>query len=477
MLRFGRILSTPATLSGDVCATWVKLTYAQGQQGYIDISKAGIKKLSDADFPSFMGWQKISDGNTPFGSDGLCDIDMLKKLVKDAADNQPPTVAAETTEVQKADALSYYVKGHDTIRQALRGFICNAPSEWDSTNNETRYANLLDEGGYYHGNEQGYNDFLKYLKEIQFWSVTGLPAGQKLWFFHPLAFIRHFRKSGWLSLNELTQLLPRKYGLNHAGATLNWQTAHSRVNGGTIVHTDLCKAFRKYGLTTPNRQIAFLGQSYIETGLLRTAVEGGQGSGTSGNAPYYTAFYGRGLMQLTWPTLYDDYGKFRAFASNTSGHYVDPRITAASTHHWSGPPTVDSHGHVHVDKRQWYPRYDPDLVASNQYNACDSAAFFWVWKHFMGAFDISRLADGAITTETVGRMSVLVNGGGNGYDDRQQYSAFVSRYRDDTTDTTMSTTLTFARQSIVSHPHQSPEWHASPVLSHVYVDFTAQSPA
>lgn len=59
--RFGRILSTSATLTGAACATWMKMTYATGQQGYIDIRGTAIKKLSDADFPFFMGWQKISE--------------------------------------------------------------------------------------------------------------------------------------------------------------------------------------------------------------------------------------------------------------------------------------------------------------------------------------------------------------------------------------------------------------------------------
>jgi len=477
MLRFGRILSTPATLSGRDCATWVKVTYAPGVQGYIDINNTSVKKLSDADFPSFMGWQKLSDDATPFGSDGLCDIDALKKIVKDAAASKhEQTVVIETIEVQKADELSGYVRCNDQVRQALRGFICNAPSEWDSTNNETRYAKLLDVGGFYHGNDQGYNDFLKYLKEIQFWGVTGLPAGQKLWFFHPLAFIRHFRKCGWLSLDELTQLLPRRYGLNHAGATLSWQTARGRLSGGTIAYAEFCKACRKYGITTPERQTAFLSQTYIETGLLRTAIEDGQGNATTGNAQYYQAFYGRGLMQLTWPTLYDDYGKFRGFAGNESGHYVDPRITTVSTHYWSGPPAVDSHGRTYSGRRQWYPRYDPDIVASNRSNACDSAGFFWVWKHFMGASNISRVADNGIDTETIGRVSVLVNGGGNGYDDRQQYAAFILRYRGDTTEAVMSKTLTYARQRIVPVPNRSPTWGASTALSQVFVDFTAQSP-
>jgi hypothetical protein len=111
--RFGRILSTPATLSGSACGTWVKVTYAAGKQGYIDISDREIRKLSDADFPFFMGWQKVSAGSTPFGSDGLCDMAALKKLVKDAADHETPTVAMETFEVQKDDALSRSVKAND----------------------------------------------------------------------------------------------------------------------------------------------------------------------------------------------------------------------------------------------------------------------------------------------------------------------------------------------------------------------------
>jgi hypothetical protein len=111
--RFGRILSTPATVSGSACGTWVKVTYAAGQQGYIDISDREIRKLSDADFPFFMGWQKVSAGSTPFGSDGLCDMAALKKLVKDAADHETPTVAMETFEVQKDDALSRSVKAND----------------------------------------------------------------------------------------------------------------------------------------------------------------------------------------------------------------------------------------------------------------------------------------------------------------------------------------------------------------------------
>lgn len=51
--------------------TWMRATFAQEQEGYIDINAASIIKLSDADFPFFTGWQKVSESNTPFSDDGM----------------------------------------------------------------------------------------------------------------------------------------------------------------------------------------------------------------------------------------------------------------------------------------------------------------------------------------------------------------------------------------------------------------------
>ena len=82
----------------------------------------------------------------------------------------------------------------------------------------------------------------------------------------------------------------------------------------------------------------------------------------------------RGMMQLTWASAYESYGNFRNFKNNSTGHYVDPRITSTSLHHWN-PPTI-VHGVEHTDTRQWSQRYDPDILATNGYNICDSACFF-----------------------------------------------------------------------------------------------------
>lgn len=100
--------------------------------------------------------------------------------------------------------------------------------------------------------------------------------------------------------------------------------------------------------------------------------------------------------------------------------------------------------------------------------------FLSVLEHFMGKTNILRVADEGINAATIGRLSVLVNGGGNGYDDRQQYAAFLEWYRGDSTDTASNVTLAYHRQRIVSHPHRSPVWGESADLSHVYVDFTPQ---
>ena len=71
-------------------------------------------------------------------------------------------------------------------------------------------------------------------------------------------------------------------------------------------------------------------------------------------------------------------------------------------------------------------------------------------------------------------VSVLVNGGGNGYDDREQYAAFLWRYRSDSTETTASTTLTYHKQRIVTRPHAVPVWSESAEQTQVYVGFTPQ---
>ncbi|KQR78471.1 hypothetical protein ASG35_08505 [Burkholderia sp. Leaf177] len=270
MLRFGRILSTPVTLQDSAARkTWISVVFDEaGTQGYIDVADNAIQKLSDADFPFFTGWKKLSEDHGPFDSDGLCDIDSLKKLLGDAktdaaASGGNVSATVVSTVQKKGDQLIAYVKSHPAIRKQLRGLVCEAPSEWDSSNHEARYAKLKQAGEFYENNPRGYAEFMHLLNQFQFWGSTPLVAGEKLWFFHPLEFIRHFRKCGWLSEEEFKQVYENKRYKRTQNPEEIRATYLRSING----------ALRKYGLTTPLRASHFLGQGAVESSWLTLMQE------------------------------------------------------------------------------------------------------------------------------------------------------------------------------------------------------------
>ncbi|CAE6706693.1 hypothetical protein R75465_00688 [Paraburkholderia aspalathi] len=392
LMRFGRILTNPPTLpdtsantpsgiapgvdgnphpmsQANPRTTWIRVTYAPGQEGYLDVNGAGIVVLSDSDFPFFAGWQKISEGNTPYSDDGMCDVDALKKIIGDVA--QPP---AEAKESDDEDALSDYVKGNDAVRAQLRGFICEAPTEWNSAHNDTRYAKLNDADGFYgkqkNSNPKGYSDFLDLLKKFQFWDKTGL-AEDKLWFFHPLQFIRHFRKCGWLSADEMARCFPRS--LLHLtltqfhAVTTTWNDAHSRASTWALPFN---QATRRYGVSASRQRLLhFFSHVVPETGNLHFVRE------IRGETKSYNPYYGRGLIQLTHLDNYQAYGNFRKFATGGApAEYAalgwDPNVLIAR----------DNDGH------------------HNAYNCVDSACFYVANRaNMLSHMDAGVSQDNAIT--------------------------------------------------------------------------------
>ena len=298
---------------------------------------------------------------------------------------------------------------------------------------------------------------------LSFWGNANLGISSVHWRFHPTRFIITFRKCGWFSQNELAQMLPRRAGQWNSKlqppawqfSNISWVTSNARF---APYVNDLNKILRKYNLLDAKRQIHFLAQTFIETALWaissaavsspdRTMREFGKGHPkivggvVTWPAPmmeFYTVFYGRGVMQLTWPANDEAYGRYRTFPNVAATHvYQDSRLTHTSTHFWSGPTTP---------KQRWYPRYDPEDIADDSFNACDSGGFYWVSKnidkHHPDRININRVADTAFSTNAVGTISVLVNGGGFGFRERQSYAAFLKRYRDD--DTAVTATSTFS---------------------------------
>ncbi|NIF55483.1 M23 family metallopeptidase [Burkholderia sp. Ax-1724] len=334
-LRFGRILSddpTPPVAATDTSttssteslsstaqltnqlyagSTWMRIAFSQDREGYIDINPSNIVKLSDADFSFVTGWQKISEETSPYSDDGMCDVDQLNKILADAA-----PVALDSKEYVDEDGLCQYVLGHDDVRSKLRGFICEAPTEWDKTGNSERYKRLNDPDGFYgkqQTNPDGYHDFLQLLEKFQFWDKTGI-SSEKLWFFHPLEFIRTFRRCGWLSQEEMARCFPPKWlylqGTQFAQTTTRWSTANSRAHEWVLPFN---KGTRKYGVSATRQRLAhFFAHVVPETGNLHSVKEIG------GEHKHYNPYYGRGLIQLTLKENYEAYGKFRKFPTGNA---------------------------------------------------------------------------------------------------------------------------------------------------------------
>ncbi|WP_175763494.1 peptidase M23 [Burkholderia ambifaria] len=287
LLRFGRILSKPETLppvpnqeasaTQNLRTTWYCIPFASGQQGYVDISTEAINKLSDSDFPFFMGWQKLQASTAPVDEERLWDLSKLKTLVRTSIKTielpEFHAMAEQQTTLQKNEAMRHYLTDPDNkaVRELLSGFICEAPSEWDSANLDPRYRDLVDDGGHFEGDQVAYDKFLDFAKGLQFWGETedwdakNLPIGGNVWFFHPLKFIRYLRRCGWIGRKEFEQIYAdRRYGRNQ-------NPEPARLREMYLKHLNF--AMRKFGMVSGKRQSHFLGQGAVESGWLASMQE------------------------------------------------------------------------------------------------------------------------------------------------------------------------------------------------------------
>jgi hypothetical protein len=400
MLRFGRILSEHRTLSGTACATWIAVPFDEsGKQGYVNIAPDAIKKLSDADFPFFTGWQRVDEDNTPFNHDGLCGYDALCRLTG-VEDPQATRGMVQPLEYDKNNAdprnllLSGYIQSAEGVKEKLRGLVCKARSEWDPSDNDARYRTLKDPDGFFgrqmDTNPHGYEKFMSFRGKFQFLDRTPL-GGQKLWFFHPLAFIRHFRKCGWLSRKELQQLLPRN--VVQRATPWKWQEVSLQRAASMLAvdvpnaiqrRLELNNAIRKYGIQPPIRMAAFFGNATQETQWFQKYHEG--------SSYWYAPWDGRGMLQLTHATNYIKYWKFKGIAVsaaiedvlNRHAVMADQNRPMHNGHKGLYDPThslSDASTNIPVEIIK-----GRDAVV-NPFEAADTAGCYWVWSRAIGCAD------------------------------------------------------------------------------------------
>jgi hydroxyethylthiazole kinase len=401
LLRFGRLINTgyqtltPAdiphwrqvvipTATGSA-VRWVNLNNQNGAQT--------VRVFSDGDFPQWRGWKIINDDTAP--DDNRCDSEATRGLVD--ADSNGTVTPAE---------LAAFM-----ATETPRRLICSSPCEWNEATIEARWSWLREVDEPMSDND--FNELCRHHRALCF-NVGDI--SNATWHFHPRGFIEAFRKCVWFTADELAQLIPRTSlrgnGNNYNGETISWQTARNRVDPHFRY---LNMLFQKYG-SSKSRILHNLAQIYIETGFLDTMREGNKGHGKD-----YNAFYGRGYYQLTWLGNYKNYGKYRRLPDQANPQYTDPRnsgnvrITQQSTHY------VAKDGATEV----WWPKYDPDIVATDINEAMESSGFYWITKEFKGIKNINKACDRPLSVEIVGMISWLVNGGSNGYRHRQQYAQFI----------------------------------------------------
>ncbi|WP_426753476.1 hypothetical protein [Myxococcus sp. Y35] len=394
LLRFGRVIGGD-TLDPADTPHWRRIHYPGGQ-GWVNLSATGTTKYSDADFPHWRGWTLVDDSTD---QDSRCDSATIRRWLDVDGNGQ----------VEPSEAMVRLSQADIAARMAK--VVCKFATEWNDATIDARWGWLKTASPENPTpmNDEAFDLLKAHVTALCFWGAAGLALPESHWRFNPREFIRTFRRCAWFSARELAHCLPRTRSLaDGSDANLSWAQAQQRANNH-VASVNLL--MRKYLGANPQRQTHALAQVYIETNLLATMTEYG-----TGNNHAYGAFYGRGLMQLTWPINYASYGRYKGLANQAApATYVDARITATSTHVWQAAATP----------QVWAPRYDPQVVGTQSVHSAESGGFYWVSKTFRGTRNINRACDEGLNGNHVGFISWLVNGGGNGYRERQGFMRFV----------------------------------------------------
>ena len=350
-LRFGRILSDETTTTNE---NWQLVRYSDAEVGYIDLAATDVIKLSDADFPYWKGWEKFQEGQLASPADAFVDDPHALAMLND-------TIGAG--------------------QQKLRHLIVKHPSEWDASDLATRYSKLRQQGEPLESDDS-WQSFEAHVQKLAFWNRTG-GLDRSVWHFHPLQFVYHFRRCGWLHKNELIQLLPT-YSLRKHGVWL-WEEVKlpdaSALLGSTSAAASrrlaLNKSLNKYCITTPIRKACFFGNATQETQWYQKFHEG---------SPYwYKPWDGRGFLQLTHVTNYCKYWKFKGQPISSQ---IEAALEAATQTANNNRPVVNgkklmtdptnslSDANTHIPQEVINKR---NAVAEAP-DAANSAGAYWMWS-------------------------------------------------------------------------------------------------
>ncbi|MCP1117365.1 M23 family metallopeptidase [Robbsia andropogonis] len=439
LLRYGRIVGEDSLPAG--VGNWQCIASPSDGIAYVDLNVPSVVKLSDADFPRFLGWQRIHDGEagTRLTSDGRC----CAKAVLNLLD------VNQSSDITEDDALSRL--RNPALRKKMRRLVCEFRTEWDAAHFDSTYQFLLQDSASGESplraamTHEQYVAFKAHANALQWWSDAALDIAPTLWHFHPIEFINWMRKCGWIDKFTLARI----YEITPEATRERYRTALNQV-------------MQKYVITNPIRQSHFLGQGAVESSSLKIMQEASNkfasrrseaelghwyGSVTDESDRYYCSekfnglgkrikisyswiggnvgdidaqkFRGRGFKQLTGRDNYAEYWVYRGWLKRSE---FDARW-------W------DDDGYRKRDAAQMRRRpasiHHPERLTATPYNCIDSGGFYIAFKRSRVKAEIDRgsgVHSNAKNDVDIGmsisrRVTYAINGGYN--DDETRYALTV----------------------------------------------------
>ncbi|MGB5919381.1 hypothetical protein, partial [Arcobacter sp.] len=343
-------------------------------------------------------------------------------------------------EAQELDDASKEI----AIKQLTSKYIVKHSSEWDKTINlPYNVKQILEE---YKDNIKNYDKIKQHLENeekrvanLNFFneciSIDGFPSSDKVFHFNPIGLVGEFGTNSCycgrdFTVDEVKNIVEE---LRNSESFLEGDYALFTIKTN-IPSSDktyekftekLNKTFNKYDINTCIRKIHFLAQIYHETNRFRSSEEEGSSSYLSGKS--YYPFYGRGLMQLTWKgnsgsghtgykqyfdylnrtdylTNYNEVGSDIELVFDSAGWFWEQGKTLSS----STPGTWNAPS---------FPGIVGTAVGNEQASSEKQILSYGNTTQIYGTLNLNLLAD----NDWIDTISWLVNGGGNGFQERRDY--------------------------------------------------------